>query len=342
MPINERKKKVLLAIIKDFISTAEPVGSRTIARKYQLGVSPATIRNEMADLEEMGYIEQPHTSAGRIPSDIGYRYYVDCLMNKYTLSEGEKEYIRRRFSEKINEIQEVINIGSELLSEMSNYTCLIMGPYGKPGRLKQVVLLPIATDKALLVAVTQNNTISNYLLDVPPSLTEADLDRIAMVWNNRLQGEGFAEIGKEVLEEIYEELFAYRQFIHAIAEILTSHDELGTGPISLSGTLNIFNQPEFKDLDRIRGILELLEKPEIIKNILAGTTAKGLTIKIGGENNLEGIQDCSVVTATYVVEDELVGHIGILGPTRMNYAKTVTLVETMAQQLCKVLGRIYE
>lgn len=340
--MDERKKKVLLAIVKDFISTAEPVGSRTIARKYQLGVSPATIRNEMADLEEMGYIEQPHTSAGRIPSDSGYRYYVDCLMEKQTLGEAEKEYIRQRFSKKMREIQEVLNVSAQILSEMSNYTSLIMGPYQKRDRIKQVALLPMAIDKALLVAVSQSNLVSNYLLDIPPSLTEADLERIARVWNSRLKGMAVAEIGQEVLDDIYKELYAYRKVVQAILELLGGNEEQGYGHISLSGALNIFNQPEFKDLDKVRGILELLEDPEVIKGILADTPEEGLSIKIGGENRVEGINDCSVVTATYVVDGELMGHIGILGPTRMDYAKTVTLVETMAQQLRRVLAKLYE
>ncbi|NLL18884.1 MAG: heat-inducible transcription repressor HrcA [Clostridia bacterium] len=343
MPMDERKKKVLLAIVKDFISTAEPVGSRTIARKYQLGVSPATIRNEMADLEEMGYIEQPHTSAGRVPSDSGYRYYVDCLMEKQTLGEAEKEYIRQRFSKRIREIQDVINVSAELLSEMSNYTSLIMGPYQKSERIKQVALLPLATDKALLVAVSQSNAVSNYLLDIPPSLTEADLERITRVWNSRLKGVAMAEIGKEVLDDIYQELYAYRKVIQAIVDVLLGDgDQSAGGHISLSGALNIFNQPEFKDLDKVRGILELLESPDVIREILANSPETGLSIKIGGENQVEGINECSVVTATYVVDGELMGHIGILGPTRMDYAKTVTLVETMAQQLREVLSKLYE
>lgn len=340
--MDERKKKVLLAIVKDFISTAEPVGSRTIARKYKIGVSPATIRNEMADLEEMGYIEQPHTSAGRIPSDTGYRYYVDCLMEKESLSEGEKEYIRQRFSKRIRDIQEVIHISAQLLSEMTNYTSLIMGPYQKSDRIKQVALLPLATDKALLVAVSQSNIVSNYLLDIPPSLTEADLERIARVWNNRLKCVAIAEIGQEVLDDIYQELYAYRRVVQAIVEALVGSGEQGAGPVSLSGALNILNQPEFKDLDKVRSILELLEKPDVIREILASSPERGLNIKIGSENELEGINECSVVSATYVVDGELIGHIGILGPTRMDYAKTVTLVEAVSQHLHQAILKLYE
>lgn len=340
--MDERKKKVLLAIVKDFISTAEPVGSRTIARKYKIGVSPATIRNEMADLEEMGYIEQPHTSAGRIPSDSGYRYYVDCLMEKETLGEAEKEYIRQRFSKRMRDMQEVINTSAQLLSEMSNYTSLIMGPYQKTDRIKQVALLPIATDKALLVAVSQSNIVSNYLIDIPPSLSEADLERVAQVWNSRFKGVAVTDIGQEVLNDIYQELYAYRRVVQAIVEVLAGKSGKDAGPVSLSGTLKILNQPEFKDLDKVRGILELLESPDVIKKILSDTPQGGLAIKIGSENRLEGINECSVVTATYVVDGELMGHIGILGPTRMDYAKVVTLVEEFARQLREAIQKLYE
>lgn len=342
MAMDERKKKVLLAIVKDFIATAEPVGSRTISKKYDLGVSSATIRNEMADLEAMGYIEQPHTSAGRVPSDAGYRYYVDCLMEKYPLSEAEKSYIRKRFSQKIREIQDVIDIGAELLSEMTNYTSLIMSPYQQEDRLKQVALLPLTSEKILLVAVSQYNNVSNYLLNVPPSLTESDLDRIARVWNNRIKGLTLSEIGNEVLNEIYEELHVYRKVIQNIASVLFGGYEQPGGAVSLSGSLNIFNQPEFRDLGKIRDILELLDSPLVIKDILSNTRPSGLTVKIGGENNLEGINQCSIVTATYNFDGEMKGHIGILGPTRMNYAKAIALVETMAEQLSHSLKKLYE
>ncbi|HHX50188.1 MAG TPA: heat-inducible transcription repressor HrcA [Clostridia bacterium] len=343
MPMDERKQKVLLAIVKDFIATAEPVGSRTIARKYDLGVSPATIRNEMADLEEMGYLEQPHTSAGRIPSDSGYRYYVDCLMEQYTLSEAERNYIKTCFEEKMREIEEIVNFGSLLLSQLSNYTSLTMGPYGRIKGFQQVRLIPVATDKALLIAISHRNIVHHHLLEIPPSLTDVDLARISSVLNSHLQGLAMAEVREKVIEEIYQEFYAYKRILQTILGLLEySRKTSRGGQVFLSGTLNIFNQPEFKDLDKVKAILGILENKEVLKELLVDAPKEGLTIKIGGENKLEEINECSVVTATYTINGGMVGHLGILGPTRMEYSKAVALVEAIAQNLSEVFSRLYK
>jgi heat-inducible transcriptional repressor len=343
MPMDERKQKVLLAVVKGFIATAEPVGSRTIARKYNLGVSPATIRNEMADLEEMGYLEQPHTSAGRIPSDSGYRYYVDCLMEKYTLSEAERNYIKTCFEEKMRDIEEVVNLSSLLLSRLSNYTSLTIGPYGRINRFQQVRLIPLAIDKALLVAISHKNIVHHHLLDIPPSLTEVDLARIALVLNSHLHGLAMEEVREKVIEEIFQELYEYKRILQAILELLEySRQSVGSGQVFLSGTLNIFNQPEFKDLNKVKTILGILENKEVLRELLVDTSDEGLTIRIGGENKLDGINDCSVVTTTYTINGGMVGHLGILGPTRMDYSKTVALVEAIAQHLSQVFSKFYK
>lgn len=341
MPMDERKKKVLLAIIQDYIATAEPVGSRTIARKYDLGVSPATIRNEMADLEELGYIEQPHTSAGRIPSDLGYRYYVDWLMEKEKLKPYEEEYIHQVFSQKMEQIEGVIKQASEILSQISNYTAIILGPQLGKRTFRRIELLPLVRGKALMITIINSRFIQHHIIDIPESITNLDLERISMVLNGKLHGYALEQVKKATMKEIYEELARYKNILSNILDMIEHLNyEHSTEKVYLGGTLNIFNQPEFKDIDKVKNLLSVLEKDEILIDLLEANDKVGLSIKIGGENKHQGISNCSLITSTYQVNDEIIGSIGILGPTRMPYSKAVSLVECVTVHLSRALEKL--
>jgi heat-inducible transcriptional repressor len=344
MKMNERKKKVLLAIVQDYIQTAEPVGSRTIAKKFVLKVSPATIRNEMADLEEMGLIEQPHTSAGRIPSYLGYRYYVDCLMEKEPLLKNELERIELELNKKIKQMEEIIQQTSRLLSEMTRYTSLMDSPALSHKAIKHVQLIPLQPTQALVVVVTETGSVMNRVLSIPEAVSADDLSRISQVLNKKLLGQSMETVRKAVLEGIYADLLHERNMLNVVLEAL-EQAMVGDGgqKVYLGGTLNILNQPEFKDVEKIKRILGILDEENIVRNLLtASTGAEGVSVRIGKENNLEAIDGCSVITATYSVEGEKVGTIGILGPTRMNYAKAVAVVDVISKTLSKVLSDIYK
>ncbi|GAW93454.1 heat-inducible transcriptional repressor HrcA [Calderihabitans maritimus] len=340
--LDSRKRKILQAIVQDYIATAEPVGSRTIARKYNLGVSPATVRNEMADLEEMGLLEQPHTSAGRIPSDQGYRYYVDCLMEKHQLADEERDYIRQKYTQKVKEIEEVIQRTSQLLSDLTNYTSLILAPHLGKSSIHQIQLISILPGKALVVIVTTAGVVENQILDVPESITPRDLERISAVFNEKLRGKALNEIKKLSLRELYSDLAKQKHVLNLVLELL---EEIllmeKEEKVYLGGTLNIFEQPEFKNVERLKNLLKNLEEENILRSLLLETSKSGLTITIGGENRYEGFRDCSVITATYEVNNEVVGTIGILGPTRMEYSKAVAIVEIIAEHLSEALTRFY-
>lgn len=340
MPMDERKQKVLEAIIIDYISTAEPVGSRTIARKYGLGVSPATIRNEMADLEELGYIEQPHTSAGRIPSDLGYRYYVDCLMEKETLEKAEEEYIRQRFSQKMEEIESVFKQATDVLSEISRYTALILGPHWDKRTFNFIQLILLNPGTVLMVVVINHRLVEHRILKVPESIGVADLERISRVLNDKLKGYTLEEVRKDTLQDIYRELSGYKSLVKYILEMVEhlSFSKLNN-KIYMGGTINILNQPEFKDVNKLKNLLSALEKENIVKDIMESNSGEGVTIKIGGENKYDGITDCSVIIATYQVGD-VTGTVGVLGPTRMSYSRVVSLVECVAKNLSEALSRM--
>lgn len=345
MTMDERKKKVLQAIIQDYIFTAEPIGSRTIARKYKLGVSPATIRNEMADLEDMGYIEQPHTSAGRIPSQQGYRYYVDCLMKKHRLTKDEQGYITTGFREKVQDIGRVIQDTSRILSEMTNYTSIVMGPQFEQKTFRHVQLVPIEEGKALLVVVTESGFVQNRILDLPLDVTEQDLHQITQVLNAKLKGLNPDSIKLTLLNEIYSELSKHKRIFEAAVDLIQESFHLSQeDKVYLQGMLKMLNQPEFRDVNKVKTLLTLLEQDEVLHNMMLENAQNetGVTVKIGSENKYEGIQDCSMITATYHIDGKIVGSVGVLGPTRMEYAKVVSVVDFMTQNLSYVLQDFYK
>ncbi len=344
--LDERKKMVLLAIIQDYIATAEPIGSRTIARKYKLGVSPATIRNEMSDLEELGYIEQPHTSAGRVPSDLGYRYYVDCLMKKRKLSVDEKQSVMGGIQSRVDEVARVIEETNRVLSSLTNYTSVVLGPKTSANpTVKHVQLMPLDPGKALVVVVSGSGIVQNRMINVPEGLTADDLHYITNVLNAKLQGLTLNSIKMTLIKEIYSELSKHENIINAAMDLIQGSLNLNPEEkVYLSGTLNIFNQPEFRDINKVKTLLSLLEQDNLLRNLLRENTNKdtGVIVKIGGENQVEGFKDCSMITATYQVDGEVIGAIGLIGPTRMEYDKAVAMVEFVTNHLSNILGNYYK
>ncbi|MDA8233723.1 MAG: heat-inducible transcriptional repressor HrcA [Clostridia bacterium] len=344
MRIDERKQKVLLAIIQDYIATAEPVGSRTISRKTDLGVSPATIRNEMSDLEEMGYIEQPHTSSGRVPSDLGYRYYVDFMMEKQKLSNQEQDFIRHGYESKKTEISAVIQQTSKILSQLTNYTSIVLSPQGGRSAFKHLQLVPLEPGKALVVVVTESGFIHNKIIDIPEKLKQEELIKISQVLNAKLQGHPLEEIKRTLISEIYFELNKHKEIFNIVMELL-QNDSPGLAPedkVCLAGTLNMLNQPEFRQIEKVKTLLSLLDQDDLLRNLMTvNSQEEGVNISIGEENKQEGLRDCSMITATYHIDGQLVGSIGVLGPTRMEYAKVVSIVEYMTQNLEEILRNCY-
>ncbi|MHB9094881.1 MAG: heat-inducible transcriptional repressor HrcA [Eubacteriales bacterium] len=343
MTLDERKQKVLQAIIKDYISTAEPVGSRTISKKYDLGVSPATIRNEMSDLEELGYIEQPHTSSGRIPSDRGYRYYVDCLMKKKKLSQDDEKTILSGYKTKVQDIGTVLQRTNTILSNITNYTSLVTGPQFKNSNLRYVQLMPLDNGKALVVVVTDNGMAQTRMIELPQTIDDVDLQKISQVMNAKLQGLSIEHIKLTLIKEIYFELTKHKHVLNAAMDLI--QETLNLNPeekVYLAGTLNILSQPEFSEISRVKTLLSLLEQDKVLKNILAeGSPVEGTKVKIGGENTVEGLRDCSTITATYEIGGKVIGSVGVIGPTRMDYEKAVSIVEFMTQHLSSLMKDFY-
>lgn len=340
MEMDDRKSKVLQAIIDDYVSTAEPVGSRTIARKYQLGVSPATIRNEMADLEDLGYIEQPHTSAGRVPSNRGYRYYVDCLMEVHEVSPSEEDLIRVTFERRIREIDLLVRETARLLSETTQYASVVLGPQLATAKFRELHLVPMSGDRALLVYVTDTGFIENQVLELPVEVTMLELQRISGLLNTHLRGQSLEALSHGTLRDMREELRRYGNLLEQAMDFFNRSMEPGEKQrVYLGGATKMLSQPEFRDVDKVRSLLGILEQEDVVVDILGAQEGSGVSISIGEEIKVREMQECSMVSATYRIGDRTIGRLGVIGPKRMEYAKVVSLVDEVANRLNRNIDR---
>ena len=342
MKLDARKLQILQAIINDYIMTAEPVGSRTLAKKYGLGISSATIRNEMSDLEEMGFLEQPHTSAGRVPSDKAYRLYVDKLMQVRSLDEQEAEYIKETYETRILQIEQIIFHTAKILSEITNYTSIAMAPQLSKVMIRHIQLVPVDDGFALLVIVTSSGILKDTLIRIPEGIDSDYLYRISNILNEQFRGKTLDRVNVRDLAHIREEFVENRKFFNGLVDILTQRfRESEKREVYLGGTANIFNFPEYQDIIRARSFLNLMEEKDLLYDILANSTDDGVVVSIGAENSYEELRECSIVTATYSLEDRVLGTIGVIGPTRMEYSKAVSVMDYMGKALSRYLTRLY-
>ena len=337
MEIDDRKLKILQAIINDYIYTGEPVGSRTIAKKYSLGISSATIRNEMADLEDMGYIEQLHTSSGRKPSDKGYRLYVDKLMPVKHLSKEEelriKEYL---INAALFEVDKIIKQTSLLLSELTKLTCIVNAPSVKKSSVKALQLVGIDNSSVLMVLVTDSGLIKNNIIKVERVPDNSKLMELSNVLNEKLKSKSIEEINLAVINSLkhyakgYDELF--NSILNALYDTL-SHTE--ASEVYMEGTTNIFNYPEYNDITKARDFLSLVYNKSNMASLLNNRDT--ISVKIGEENFLKEAKDCSFISAVYRVGDKPLGTIGLIGPTRMDYSRVLSVMSEVVNELNTLL-----
>lgn len=336
--LDERKRRVLRALTDDYIETAEPVGSRHLVRKFQLGVSPATVRNEMADLEEAGYLHQPHTSAGRVPSDKGYRYYVDELMDRWAPGDMERAAWLRRVRTARLIMEEVIHEAARLLAEATNYASLVAAPRMAASLFRHIELVPLDANHVLAVIVSDPGFVQHRIVELARPVAPEACSRMAAELNRLLFGVRIGDIGRDMLSVIKDSLGA-SDLYDAMADLLTDplvHE--ASERVYLEGTLNILSQPEFRNIERARALLALLEARDVLEQVLSvGTRSSGTTVIIGHENPVAEMRDCSVVVSAYTLGGEVVGAIGVLGPTRMEYSKAVGMVQYVAEHLSDML-----
>lgn len=335
MQLDERKLKILQAIIRNYLETGEPVGSRTISKYTDLNLSSATIRNEMSDLEELGYIIQPHTSAGRIPSDKGYRLYVDTMMEDQV---REVENMRDLLIEKADKMENLLQQVARLLAVNTNYTTMVTSPHYSHRKVKFIQLTEVNEDQLLMVLVTDGNTVKNKLIAVTEPLEKELVLKLNIVMNTFLQGLDVTEINIGVIQKIKEQAGNYSglvsDILDMVAQAITEEDNV---EIYTSGATNILKYPELSDKEKASELLYTLEEKKelttLLNNRMEGEEQRGIQVYIGNETTVDSMKDCSVVTATYEIEEGVYGKIGIVGPKRMDYEKVVSTLQGLMVQL---------
>lgn len=337
--LDERKQRILQAVINDYITSAEPVGSRTLARKYDLGVSPATIRNEMADLEMLGYLEHLHTSSGRVPSVKGYRFYVDSLMPVQPMTDAEKALIDKWYKSKVQRLDQVFQETARIISKMTKNVSLVLAPHISNAAFRCMQFLPLDDHRAIAVVMTDAGFVENRIVEMPEGATFEDFQRMAGVINKCLTGATMGAIHGGKLKQIQEAIGDRGLYEAAMDIIGKALDTEKKERLYLGGTSQLMEQPEFHDVAKVKELLLMLEEDQLMKDILHAHLGEGLSVSIGRENEFSGIQDCSIITATYHLDGELLGSLAVLGPTRMEYSKTVSLLNYMNQNLTEVIKR---
>lgn len=338
--LNERKKKILQIIIEDYISSAEPVGSRTIARKYDLGLSPATIRNEMSDLEFLGYLEQPHTSAGRIPSAQAYRFYVDALIEPGTLTDNDMALIDGWYNERRRNIDDIFQSTAKILSRMTQNVSMVLTNQQTIANFCYLKFLPLDSQHAILCIVADDGSIDTNVVDIPLGMSSEEMDYLAGKMSKLLEDRNLSDISVEILQNVHtdvvEDKLIFSSLLQAVRKMTGRRQEQ---KVFLGGTKQLLNQPEFRDVERVRNLLGILEEEKVLKDFLQGGEDSGLKVTIGSENKFTGIQDCSMVQATYRLNGQIVGTMAVLGPTRMEYGKVISVMDYLHKYLKTILDK---
>ncbi|UJZ86390.1 heat-inducible transcriptional repressor HrcA [Heyndrickxia coagulans] len=340
--LTDRQLLILQVIIDDFIRSAQPVGSRTLSKKNGISFSSATIRNEMADLEELGFIEKTHTSSGRVPSEKGYRYYVDHLLSPQKLGPADISQLHSIFAEKIDEMEELVKKSAQILSEMTNYTAILLGPEVKDTKLKNMQIVPLNEKTAVAIMITDTGRVENKTVSLPEGFRPGELEKMVNIFNERLANVPIPDLEDKIYKEVADILRSHTENYESILKTVISmfnenrHDKLFVG-----GKANILNQPEFHDLEKVRTLFDMIEREDSFYDLVKRVPS-GIHVKIGRENQISEMVDCSMITATYSIGDQPVGKIAILGPTRMEYSRVISIVDFLSHDMTNALTKLYD
>ena len=335
MELTDRKKKILQAIIRNYLESGEPVGSRTISKYTDLNLSSATIRNEMADLEEMGYILQPHTSAGRIPSDAGYRLYVDELMLE---EQKEVDELKGELLDKEEKLDHLLKQTAKLLAVNTNYATMVSAPTIHRNKLKFIQLTKVNAEQLLAVIVVEGNVIKNSIIDIAQEMDEETILKLNILLNTHLNGLSIEEINLAMITALKQQAGIHSdligEVIDAVAQAIHEEEDL---EIYTSGANNILKYPELSDNHKASELINTLEEKQVlgrlVKDTLSDESSTGIQVYIGNESPITAMKDCSIVTATYDLGEGMKGTIGIIGPKRMDYDKVVDNLKNVMNQL---------
>ncbi len=334
MDLNERKLKILQAIIRDFVATAEPVGSRTLSKKYDLDISPATIRNEMSDLEDMGFLTHPHTSAGRVPSQKAYRLYVDEIMKTKELTQAEKDEIAAKLYSKATELDETIEHAAKILSDITNLTAFAMSPKVDTDEIRFIDLLPVDERTVVLMIVSERGKVSNSAIKLNVDYTRENLKILAKSLTYNFKGKTFGEaLTTDIVRTFQSDIEAMSRLEgNVMPDFMRTLESMLNVNLYMEGLTNIFNIPEYSDLERAKMFMEMIGKKEEFTKKLVNRD-DGLLITIGTENMDENLEDCTLITATYEVDGKFVGKLGVVGPTRMKYSEITSVINYLTDNI---------
>lgn len=340
--LDERKKKILKAIIQTYLETGEPVGSRTISKYTDLNLSSATIRNEMSDLEELGYILQPHTSAGRIPSDAGYRLYVDELMRE---KEQEVSEIKELMIERTDKMEKVLKQVVKVLASNTNYATMITGPTYHRNKLKFIQLSKVAEMQLLAVLVIEGNIVKNHMITLQEPMDDDTVLKLNLLLNTQLNGLTIEEINLGMITKMKEQAGIHSAVVGSVIDVVANAIAVDDDEVEIytSGTTNIFKYPELADTSKASELISAFEEKQelvdLVKDTMNSEENTGIQVYIGNETPVKTMKDCSVVTATYDLGDGMQGTIGIIGPKRMDYENVVNNLKTLKTQLDNIFKK---
>ena len=328
MTLNERKTKILEAIIYDYITHGEPVSSRTIEKRYNLGVSSATIRNEMSDLEELGFILQPHTSAGRVPTDLGYRLHVDRMVMQ-ELTDEQQTYLKNTIASNISHMGYLMKETAKAISLLTNYTTIVSEVSASRLTIQHVQLMPMDNGSIAVTVITITKLIKNAVVPIDPAPDIATLNRLTSLLNNLLAGKSADDI-RHLSLGTSPETPVLEAVLDAIITILTTEEEIA---IFTSGVNNILAYPGFDDMAKAQNMFKALEQKDMLITLLGHGNEANVQVIIGSENNLEELKDCSIIRASYGQNGQPLGSIGIIGPTRMDYAAVSSVLNAVVKKI---------
>ncbi len=333
MKMSDRKKKILQIVVDEYINSAVPVSSKSIAEKHLTDVSSATVRNELASLEELGYLTQFHTSGGRVPSPQAYRFYIEELMEKGGLSERDLDYIHEAFSHKSNDVEHLIKDVAKVISDLTDYTSVAIGPRAEEEKIRNLALLACGDGRALLVIVTGERILRDSFIEIPENMTEEDLENASHVIAKLFEGKSLSE-AKDVEDEVLAEFGQYRQVMREVIDALKMYTRPRDEDVVLSGAEKIFKHPEYEDIGNVKNFLSVISSKDKIAELIGDEDDEiQINVKIGSCDDADVPEDCSLVTATYSAGGKNLGTYGVIGPIRMDYTKVITVLENVGKAL---------
>lgn len=336
--MTERSRKILEVIVDDYINSGDPVGSRAVTKRHNLDLSPATVRNVMSDLEEFGFLTSPHTSAGRIPTEKGYRYYVDSLLQLSELSAEDKNSLKASCHGEAG-VENMFKEASKALSALSSHAGIVMAPRFTTTVFKQIEFVRLSRGKLLVVYVSQSGLVQNKLIDVDESLTQDDLTQVTNYLNQELSGLSISAVRDKINNQMLQEKALYDKLMRQALELSGAalKEELG-GQLIIEGASSFLDQPEFADMGQMKSLFQAFEQKNTLIDLLdKSQQAAGVQIFIGSESELTQIEGCSLVTANYQNVHGTIGTLGVIGPSRMAYSKVIPIVDYTARLISRML-----